>query len=390
MGDELVHMARFLAAEWQREQLYEQAKRDISFSTLAREQLLLALSHELRTPLTSLIGNSGLLQQTMLDGGQQTLLKGVESASSKILSALDDLLNTASIEFSDSQVERYPFDLSQLLDELRQQFQARLTAAENELVINSGISDDHYYIGDAQHLRQVLANLMGNASRATLKGKISLQIEARGEEQCAFIFEDEGAGLQKEIMQLLNSPDSLKERSHLRCGSAGLGILISSGLAIEMGGSLQVGSREQRGDRVELLVPLHRGEKKEAPQTQSENQYSASRFEGSVLVADDALEIQSLIRRRLEKLGVTVTTVSDGVEAVECASRDHFNLILMDYRMPLMNGIDATRQLKQVGVKAPVVMLAAEGLVSVREQSKRWGHIVCWRNHSLKKHCSSC
>ncbi len=336
----------------------------------AKDQFLATMSHELRTPLTNIIGNGELLLESELNAEQYELLRSMEGSGKHLLALINDILDLSKIESGKFEIDTAPFAVDTLLDDLQEMFQPR--AEEAELVLEVGgpqPPQTHQLWGDGQRISQILINLLSNAIKFTEQGKVSLHCGV-GDGMLCFTVEDSGIGMTPEVLERLFKPFEQADNSiSRRFGGTGLGLHISYALAQQMEGAIEVSSEPGRGSRFVLQIPYRRSEllikRAQAPASSSEQDQT---FRGSVLVVEDTPELQLLEQRILTSMGATVSLASNGQEAVELVNRQHFDLILMDMQMPVMDGIEATRILQQQGHTVPVVALTANVMEHHREQ----------------------
>jgi CheY-like chemotaxis protein/anti-sigma regulatory factor (Ser/Thr protein kinase) len=228
-------------------------------------------------------------------------------------------------------------------------------------------------LGDLNRIGQILINLLGNALKFTEQGRVTLRIstaQREGREWLHLDVEDQGIGIAPEVQQRLFQPFEQADNSiSRRFGGTGLGLHISRSLAELMGGRIEVESREGEGACFTLILPLKR-EPRSAQQPQDAAVATESlplHFEGKVLMAEDTVELQVLIKRIVAGYGPEVTVASNGREAVELWQQGAFDLVLMDMQMPEVDGVEATRQLRALGCKTPIIALTANVMQKHRE-----------------------
>ena len=348
----------------------ESAKR----ANKAKDEFLASMSHELRTPLTTIIGNSEMLAESALSAGQQELLRAIELSSRRQLALVSDILDLSKIESGKFEVNQSPFSLDQLVEEIAHIFSAQAQGRSLEFEVVQQASFDHQLMGDAQRIGQILINLLGNAFKFTSAGEVRLEV-ASDDAQLCFSVEDQGIGISAEVQERLFQPFEQADGTiSRRFGGTGLGLHISKVLAGLMGGDITVHSEEGAGSRFELAIPLQISDQPVVV----ERERSAPQFVpllGSVLLAEDTPEIQILVRRILQSIGVTVEVVSNGREAVDAVLNQGgtFDLILMDMQMPEMDGIEATEMLRQLGSDLPIIALTANVMQKHRDQFEQAG-----------------
>ena len=347
----------------------------IKQSTEAKDEFLASMSHELRTPLTAIIGNSEYLLEQDTDSARQKVLYDIESAGRSQLALVNDILDMSKIESGKFSVENIPYDLSQLLNEIKSMLSIRVRDAGLELLVEQKNSEAHKLVGDRQRIGQILINLLSNAIKFTDTGSITLtaQVDA---DHLLFEVKDSGIGMapavQERLFQRFEQADGSISR---RFGGSGLGLYISLNLAELMGGTITVSSQEGVGSVFKLILPYLQSDQlvdSVDPSGLSESLLDEN-ISGNVLVAEDTPELQMLERRILESMGLTVTIVENGKEAVDLATSHPFDLILMDMQMPVMDGIEATQTLREQNNQTPIVALTANVMQKHREKFEQAG-----------------
>lgn len=378
MTEELLQMTRFLAEDWQLARELQCSVTDIVEANTAKSQFLSMISDEMRTPISTILG-SGELLATHLKGqeGQeaQLLLQSIDSAAHKLRAIFNELRDAAQVQSKRIEFDRHPFDLSRLLNQLKGQFSAEAEAAGLEFSIDFSAPLEHYCVGSEERLQRVLSKLLENAVKFTEQGHVSLSVVGTEECNVSFIVEDSGVGIAPELIEVLATPfDQLDKWISSKYGDNGLGLYIAKELAQQMGGELEIESEPGNGTRVTLQLPMMRGEtlRDSSPALTGEAD-SSPQPNKRILLVDDAIEFQMLVSRFLEEVGVEVVMASNGEEGVERALQGEFALILMDIRMPVMDGLSATRKLREQHNMTPVVMLAADQSEKVEKEAREAG-----------------
>lgn len=351
-----------------RERSLRKAQQTADRANQAKEEFLASMSHELRTPLTTIIGNSQLLADEERHPLKQKWIHAIEVAGRNQLALVNDILDMSKIDSGKFTIEQAPFNLNALLHELEELFANRAKEQGIQLLFHPQWEERHLLLGDRQRINQILINLISNAIKFTEQGSVEISIEQTGE-QLHFTVIDTGVGMPEETLERLFQPFEQADSSiSRRFGGTGLGLYISQHLAQLMEGSIEVSSLEGEGSCFTLRLPYRATELPVQPISQSQTDaLFQQRLEGSVLLAEDCSEIQQLMRHILESIGIEVTTANNGKEAVALATNNHFDLILMDMQMPVMNGIDATRAIRQHAIDTPLVALTANVLQKHRD-----------------------
>ncbi len=351
----------------------EQSNQEVYRLSKAKDEFLASMSHELRTPLTSIIGFSEQLSEQLKEGEDLNLVRCIESAGRTQLALVNDILDLSKIESGKFTIEEAPYDLARLLQEIHRMLEMRANDRGIEWKIEQRNDESKMLLGDSSRIAQVLVNLAGNAIKFTHQGSVTL-ISFVQEEQLIFRVVDTGIGMSQEVVSKLFGRFQQADNSiSRRFGGSGLGLFISQSLSEMMGGSIFVESEEGRGSTFEVRLPYKRSGKVTSQEETSVGDVLQGHFEGHVLVAEDTPMLQMLVRRMLEKMGITVTTVNNGLEVVEQVAKQHFDLILMDMQMPEMDGIEATRKVREVDSETPIVALTANVMKKHREQFEQAG-----------------
>ncbi len=327
----------------------------------AKSEFLANMSHELRTPLTSVIGFSGLLQQSAaLPETERRYADRIGTASEALLGVINDILDYSKLEAGAVEMEARAFDPRALT-----QAAAAMVEGQCEvkgLALNVTLDPDlpAALTGDEGRLRQIALNFLANAAKFTANGCVTLKASWTGE-RLRLAVTDTGIGIAADKIDTLFERFSQADNSTTRVyGGTGLGLSISRRLVEMMGGEIGAESRIGEGSTFWCEVPLAPAE---AEASESEADGEMARPDGlRILMADDAAANRELMVAIMSGLGVALETVADGAEAVEAARTGAYDLILMDVHMPVMDGLDATRAIRALDGDAgrvPVIALTA-------------------------------
>ena len=356
----------------------EQARVDAEAASMAKGQFLANMSHEIRTPLNGVLGMAELLDGTPLMPEQRDYVATLRSSSELLLGVINDILDVSRVESGKLTLEARAFDARAAI----QQTVALLSPGGEAKGLRVHCEVDPALparlVGDSARLRQVISNLVGNAIKFTAQGQVSVKVTA-GQDGAATLLtcavRDTGLGIpesrQLEIFQPFTQADSSTTR---RFGGTGLGLTISRSLVELMGGQLSLESEEGLGSCFQFTLPLERDPRKteQAPEAEGrkeggDNSDQAGAPDGAILVVEDNAVNQLVIQGLLGKRGHKVLTATDGVEALamlDDAEPGAIWLVLMDIQMPRMDGMEATRRIRQRGDLAglPVVALTAHAM----------------------------
>jgi signal transduction histidine kinase/CheY-like chemotaxis protein len=341
----------------------------------AQSQFLAQISHEIRTPLNGVLGMTEVLSRTRLDEEQRGYVDTIQGSGSSLLALINDILDYSKIEAGKMAFRREPADIHYLV---QQQVKLFLSQAEHKaLVLTAEIdpSVPHWVMVDAQHLRQVLSNLVSNGIKYTDQGhvRLTLGIDPKAPRLLEFTVEDSGIGISETDQQaLFNLYSPVNPGRQRKSGGTGLGLAISQELVALMGGTLIVTSAPDRGSCFTVRLPFLQAQQRleEARETSQEIPRGLR-----VMVAEDNMVNQRVIQGLLEKLGHQVVLVTHGGEAVEKRQSDTFDcdLLLMDCEMPHVAGYEATEAIRRFEEEhhlphLPIVALTAHALEDVRRR----------------------
>ncbi|MBT3196714.1 MAG: response regulator, partial [Gammaproteobacteria bacterium] len=336
----------------------------------ARDEFLASMSHELRTPLTTIIGNSELLEEKESDQLKLNLIHSINQAGKSQLTLVNDILDASKMEMGELVLDVAPYDLSRLIGEIGFTFSSQAMDAGIRLKIDNQLVLDGLVVGDQLRVRQIISNLLSNAIKFTNEGVVEFTASAT-KEQLLFVVEDSGIGISEENMRRLFDRFEQAEQSHKRRGGSGIGLYICDHLIQTMGGTIEMSSELGVGSRFQVRLPYQLSEQgaelSVVEQGAAGDQATQQQFIGKVLFADDTPEMRLLVEHMLLSLGIDVTTAVNGQEAMELALSNHYDLILMDMQMPVMDGIEATTMLRQLFYSRPIVALTANLMANHRE-----------------------
>lgn len=365
-----------------------EAKDRAEKASRAKSEFLANMSHEIRTPMNGIIGMSQLALNQTINLETRDYINNILVSAQGLLGVLNDILDISKIEAGHMELNNAPFDLGSMLDALRSVFGERTRSKGLDFKIDVAEGVPARFLGDALRLRQILANLLGNAIKFTEQGHVSLTVALRKREESQawlhFNVEDTGIGISEEDRHKLFKPFSQVDGSITRrFGGTGLGLAISVNLLRMMGGSFTVNSQPGQGASfafdVELaIVPNLEGVPDTARKASPPNAGSlaksladkAAHLAGAhILVAEDNLVNQQIAKKFLQLSGMTVEIAANGEIALALLEQRHFDAILMDVHMPVMDGMEATRRIRADPrfIDLPIIALSAG--VTSNEQS---------------------
>ncbi len=349
----------------------------------AKTEFLATVSHEIRTPMNGVIGMAELLGEMPLDEEAQRYVETIKLSGNNLVDIINDILDLSKIEADRMDIELVPFELPELLDQIVELLRPK--AEEKGLQLELEIQDTlpELLEGDVARIRQVYTNLVSNAIKFTEEGRISLRFHIIQQNLHnilgRFEVEDTGIGIPANRINALFKPFSQLDPSVSRkYGGTGLGLAISRRLVHLMGGKVTVESVEGQGSTFKVTLPMKIShldvEEWKAKQTlvvEKSIGLLAEELPLSILVAEDHPINQQLMRIVLQRLGFDPTFVSDGVGVLNKLQEKMFDLIFMDIQMPIMDGLEATRQIYSIFPLdriPPIIAMTANALQGDRER----------------------
>lgn len=380
-----------------KKQLDEAVAKAAAAST-AKSQFLANMSHEIRTPMNGILGTAELLTRTKLDDKQQKYADTIIRSGRALLTIINDILDFSKIESGKIELVDRPFDFITCVNDVVALLTPSCARKQIELAIDVEPGLPSFYIGDGGRIRQILTNVIGNSVKFTEKGGVTVCLKRQTSDERTDIrieVVDTGVGIPAnkidEVFEKFSQVDNTSARRH---EGTGLGLAICKSLIERMGGRIGVTSTFGVGSTFWIALPLPVHHEVEAPRTASADpavpqhvaQPSGDSAGGAadllaptstggnkVLLVDDSIVNQEVARDFLEGMGCSVQVAKNGQEAVTAIDSETFDIVLMDCQMPVMDGFQATRVIREKETTAkvrriPIIALTANAFESDREK----------------------
>jgi PAS domain S-box-containing protein len=331
-------------------------------ATAAKSEFLAKMSHELRTPMNAIIGFTDLALRTDSESRRLEHLTHIDTASHSLLHIINDILDLSKIEAGKLALESREFELQAILDKIADLFGPQSTAKNIELIVSERPNVPPTLVGDPLRLEQILVNLVANAIKFTNSGEVELRVvpvSVDGKQVLLeFSVRDTGIGLTPDQQAKLFTPFTQADQSTTRkYGGTGLGLAICKQLVEMMGGRIAVSSEPGQGSNFHFTARFEVGSTTSASQDPQFPQGLR------VLVVDDNTAARQVYGEILKSLKFVPTVAEDAIKALKILEREQFSAVLMDWKMPGMDGIEATRKIRAAAATRdlPIILMTAHG-----------------------------
>ena len=339
-----------------------QAKEKAEKADRLKSSFLANMSHEIRTPMNAILGFATLLRDRKLpQEKQRDFINLINANSRQLLHIISDIIDISKIESDQITIFKKDFNINKMLNVLKLNFEEVVKAERKDIVIalDAALPDEEaQYNSDKVRMEQILSNLLSNAVKFCEKGKITCGYEISGS-KIKFFVRDTGIGMTKEEQSVIFDRFRQVSSSYNKLyGGTGLGLSISKGLADRLGGVIAVESEEGVGSTFSLSLPYKKSTQVRPEKIEYNNRYSWSGR--TILIAEDEKANYTLLESIIFPTKAKIIWVKNGLEAVQaCENNETINLVLMDIKMPEMNGLDATKLIRKNNKQLPIIAQTA-------------------------------
>ena len=354
-------------------QVLEDAKKQAEQGSRSKSEFLSRMSHEMRTPMNAIIGMTTIGKSAPDTEKKNYAFEKIESASSHLLGVINDVLDMSKIEADKFELSNVEFNFEKMLQKVVNVIDYRVNEKSHHFTVNLDPKIPQRVVGDDQRLAQVITNLLSNAVKFTPElGSISMSVHLMSEEDgiCSIKIEvaDTGIGISREQQaRLFTSFEQAESSTSRKFGGTGLGLAISKKIIEFMSGEIWVDSEPGKGSVFAFIVKLDR-----APDESVHYNTAVNPKDIRTLVVDDEAETLEYFIELAHRMGITCDAVSGGKEALDILARDaKYDICFVDWKMPVMNGIELAHEMRARGVSEPVIIMISAYDWNAIEQDAR-------------------
>lgn len=356
-----------------------------------KTRFLATMSHEIRTPMNGIIGTLDLMDKTTDLKKHKYYNRLAKESALTLLSLVNDILDFSKIESGRMELELRPFDIHYLVRSIYENYKLQIKDKNIDLELEEYNLTNKWLIGDSIRLKQVISNLLNNAIKFTIEGKVTFQVileEIQSHYELIVSIKDTGIGIDQDAIDNLFRDFTQADTSTTRrFGGTGLGLAIVKQLVEMMGGRIQVNSQIGEGSHFCVSIPFQESKEHQSVKDLTSN-LKLNQFQGKILLVEDNLINQEVAKEILSDFKLSVVIASNGEEALEKLNKESFDLVLMDCQMPILDGYDATKairsgQANQANIdntQVPIVAMTANAVDGDKEKC-----IACGMDDYLSK-----
>ncbi len=368
----IIGFAQDVTERLQAENELKDAKQTAEESMKAKELFLANMSHEIRTPMNGIVGLTNLLLHTPLNEKQQQYATSVKHSAENLLVIINDILDFSKIEAGKLEITKAPFDLTNLIYNVRSSFQYEAQSKGIQFITNLEDNTPSLLIGDQVRINQILVNLISNAIKFTEHGSVTLNIGAIKDSDHAvrlrFTVIDTGIGIAKEkVEKIFQSFTQANADTSRKYGGTGLGLSIVKSLLELMGSQIKIKSRQGHGSTFYFDVTFGKSGKLDSNPTSDTEFNFTDKLKGiRILLAEDNKVNQLFVSELMNDWGAELDVANDGKEAIDLYRKNHYDIVLMDIQMPIMSGLDATliirTEMPESKRQVPIIAMTANAM----------------------------
>tara|TARA_Y100000768_G_C23952229_1_gene670832 strand:- start:305 stop:1597 length:1293 start_codon:yes stop_codon:yes gene_type:complete len=359
--DEIGHLARAAETFKTYSMKLKNEQERAEASTKSKSRFLAMMSHEIRTPMNAILSCTNILMHEDQNPSNMKMLSTIKTSGDSLLVLINDILDFSKIESGKIDLEKTVFSLKECVDSVIDLLEIKANKEGVRLYITEDSQFPEFIKGDVTRLRQVLVNLVANGIKFT-KDKVSIKIKSEKKPNnlvdIKFSVFDNGIGIPEDSLEKLFQDFSQVDASTTRkFGGSGLGLAISKGIVESMNG--EIGVRSKEGEGSEFFFKIATTEQK-APENSEEfleDNFDADKGNShlKVLLVEDNSVNQMVAKKILEKIGIVPDIVSSGLESIEAVQNVTYDLILMDQHMPELDGVEATKKIRNLQIEQPLI-----------------------------------